>query len=166
MKRIAHAAAPLVALIASMLVSAQAKATPGAGFAPSPIVTGHFGTLNVNTAGDKTEKWGLVLKTLDDTDVGTVKLTVQPGGYSGWHLHPAPIYVTVTQGSIIWHDGSNPLCTPHTYGAGESFVENAYVIHNVENASNSSTAEFYATRVAPTGVAVTIDKPEPNNCSF
>lgn len=156
-------------LVASSFLVVPALATPGSNFAPAPIVNGHFGTLNENTAGDKTGKWGLHLKTLSDTDIGADRLTVQGGGFSGWHAHPAPVHVTVTQGSIIWYNGSNPLCTPHTYNAGESFIEDAYVVHNVVNASNSAVAEFVAIVIKPVGFvgpAFRLDRPKPNNCGF
>lgn len=71
------------ALVVSSLLVAPALATPGSNFAPAPIVNGHFGTLHVNTPGDKTDKWGLILKTLDNTDIGADRLTVQASGYSG-----------------------------------------------------------------------------------
>ena len=169
MKRTHHAAATAIAFIASALIAATATATPGSGFGLTPIVNGHFGTLNENTSSDKTGKWGLILKTLDDTDISADRLTVQPGGSSGWHAHPAPVHITVTQGSIIWYDGSDPLCTPHTYSAGQSFVEGAYRIHNVVNASNSATAEFVGIVIKPigyTGVAFRLDRSIPNNCNF
>jgi len=158
-----------IAAVCSVLASAPALATPGSGFAPSPIVNGHFGTLNENTASDKTGEWGMILKTLDDTDIGADRLSLQPGGYSGWHAHPANVFVTVTQGSIVWYDGSNPLCTPHTYSAGQSFIEKAYRIHDVRNASSSATAEFVAIVIKPVGFlgpAFRLDRTEPNNCNF
>lgn len=157
------------AALSSSLFVAPAGATPGSGFAPSPIVNGHFGTLNVNTADDKTGKWGLHLKTLDDTDIGADRLTVQASGYSGWHAHPAPVFVTVTQGTIIWYDGSDPLCTGHTYSAGQSFIESAYKTHNVKNASDSDGAEFVAVVIKPAGFvgpAFRLNRDKPNNCGF
>lgn len=158
-----------IALIASTVFVTPALATSGSGFAASPVVNGHFGTLNVNTADDKTGKWGLILKTLDDTDVGSDRLTVQASGYSGWHAHPGPVFVTVIQGSITWYDGSNPLCPAQTYSAGQSFVESAYRMHNVRNASSSSAAEFVAITIKPEGYhgpAFRLDRPQPNNCNF
>ncbi|WP_309611764.1 cupin domain-containing protein [Sphingomonas sp.] len=155
------------ALVATSVVSVSALATPGSGFAPSGVVSGHFGVLNINTADDKTGKWGLHLKTLDETDIATDKLTVQPGGSSGWHAHPSPVFITVTQGSITWSDGSNPLCTAHTYGVGQSFIEGAYVPHNARNASSSAVAVFFATTVKPAGFVgppFRLDRPKPNNC--
>ena len=156
-------------ILASSLMAGPALATQVSGFAPAPIVNGHFGQLDVKTVGDKVGKWGMILKTKDDTDIGADRLTVQPGGYSGWHSHPSAVYVTVTQGSIAWIDGSDPLCTVHTYSAGESFIENAGRIHNAKNASDSSAAEFVAVVIKPAGFvgpAFRLDEAKPNNCNF
>jgi quercetin dioxygenase-like cupin family protein len=163
MKALKLAAAGLI------VAGAPALPTPGSGFAPSPIVNGHFGTLNENTANDKTGQWGMILKTLDETDIGADRLTLQGGGHSGWHAHPANVFVTVTQGSVVWYDGSDPLCTPHAYSAGQSFIERAYRIHDVRNASGSASAEFIAIVIKPDGFpgpAFRLDRPEPNNCNF
>lgn len=150
-------------------VATPALATPGSGFAPSGIANGHFGKLQVNTAGDKTGKWGLILKTLDETDMGVDRLTIQPAGFSGWHAHPGPVFVTVTQGSVTWYNGSDPLCGATTYSAGESFIEPAYGVHNVANASMSAGAEYVAITIKPDGFvgpAFRLDRAEPNNCNF
>lgn len=160
--------AAAAALITSSSMVAPALATPGSGFAPSSIISGNFGTLNINTAGDKTGKWGLHLKTLDNTDISADRLTVQPSGFSGWHAHPSPVYVTVLQGSITWIDGSNPLCTGQTYTAGQSFIEGAYRIHNVRNASSSAEAVFVAITIKPAGFVgpqFRLDRDQPTNCS-
>jgi quercetin dioxygenase-like cupin family protein len=167
--RIVATSAGAATLIASSILVVPALATPGSGFTPAPIVNGHFGTLNENTSGDKTGKWGLHLKTLDDTDMGADRLSLQAGAYSGWHAHPAPVFVTVTQGSVVWYDGSDPLCTPHTYNVGESFIEGAYKVHDVRNGSDSAPAEYVAIVIKPAGFvgpAFRLDRPEPNNCDF
>ena len=157
-----------ISLIASSFFLSPALATGGSGFAPAPIVNGHFGTLNINTAGDKTGKWGLILKTLDSTDIGADRLTVQPQGFSGWHAHPAPVFVTVTQGTIEWYDDA--LCAAHTYTVGESFVEAPYRAHNVRNpaAPGGQVAEFVAVVIKPAGfvgASFRLDRDEPSSCS-
>ena len=161
--------AAAAALIASSIFVVPALATPSSGFAPSLIVSGNFGTLNMNTAGDKTGKWGLHLKTLDNTDIAADRLTVQGGGFSGWHAHPGPVFVTVTQGSITWFNGSNPLCPSRTFTVGQSFIEEAYVIHNARNASASAVAEFVAITIKPVGFVgppFRLNRDQPTNCSF
>lgn len=169
MNRIVRLAAVSATVVASIVSSGPAWATPGSGFAPSPVVNGNFGSLNVNTSSEKTDKWGLILKTLDDTDIGVDRLTIAAGGVSGWHAHPSPVFVTVTQGSVTWTDGSDPLCSSRTYNAGETFIEGAYRVHNVRNASNSAGAEYIAVVIKPAGFvgpAFRLDRAEPNNCSF
>jgi quercetin dioxygenase-like cupin family protein len=159
----------LILTTASLTISTPAAATPGSGFVPNPIVNGNFGTLSVNTAGDKTGKWGLIMKSLDDTDIGADRLAIQPGGVSGWHAHPGPVFVTVTQGSVTWYNGSDPLCGSRTYTTGQSFIEPAYGVHNVRNASNSASAEYIPVTVKPEGLdgpAFPHDRPMPNNCNF
>ena len=156
-----------IALLASPLALSPAHGTPGSGFQPSPVVNGHFGTLNINTAGDKTDKWGLHLKTLDDSDIGVDRLTVQPGGVSGWHTHPAPTFITVTQGTIEWFDAAT--CDATTYTAGESFIEPQYRAHNVRNpaAAGGQVAEFIAVVIKPVGFVgptFRIDRDLPSSC--
>ncbi|RST30892.1 cupin domain-containing protein [Sphingomonas ginkgonis] len=154
-------------LIAAALVNAPAWATPPSGVAPAPIANGHFGTLSVNTADDKTGHWGMILKTLDDTDVGVDRITIQPQGSTGWHAHPSPVFVTVTQGSIEWYDDA--LCTSHVYSAGQSFIEGAYRSHNVRNpaTAGSPPAEFVAVVIRPVGfvgLAFRLDRSTPSSC--
>jgi quercetin dioxygenase-like cupin family protein len=159
------------AAAAALIGSTVALATPGSGFSPSGVIVGHFGTFHLDSsalARDKDLKWSMILKTSDDTDVGTDKIDVAAGGSSGWHSHPSAVFVTVTQGSIVWTNGSDPLCPSTTYTEGQSFIEQAYVIHNVRNASNSATAQFFAQHINPTGTSgppFRIDVPtKPNNC--
>lgn len=153
-------------LLASTVIISPALATPGHGFAPSGIVTGHFGRLDVDSTWSP---WEMHLTASPDTDVGADKLTVQPGGESGWHAHPSAVFVTVTQGSIIWQNGADPLCPKHTYTAGQSFIEQAGASHNVRNASKTVGAEFIAIHINPTGTsgpAFRLDRARPNNCKF
>ena len=155
-----------LALISSMTCPEAALATPGKGFAPSGIVAGHFGTLDVDSVWSP---WEMHLTASPATDVGADRLTVQPGGESGWHAHPSAVFVTVTQGSIQWINGSDPLCPKHTYTAGQSFIEQAGVNHNARKASKTVGAEFIAIHINPTGTSgpsFRLDRARPNNCSF
>lgn len=155
-------------LIASPLFITPAFATPGEGFGVSLVANGQFGTIHENTPGEKTGKWGMILKTLDDTDVGVDRLTVQPQGFSGWHSHPAPVFVIVLQGTIEWSDSL--LCTPKVVTVGGTLIETAGRVHNVRNpaAAGGQVAEFIAVRMKPTSVvgpAFRVDAPLPNNCN-
>ena len=154
------------ALVASSLFAAAAMATPNKGVTPETIVTGHYGQIDVKTENNKVGHWGMMLRTKDDTDMGTDRVNVAAGGFTGWPAHPAAVFVTVMSGSIIWYNGTNPLCPAQTYTAGQSFIEDAFVIHNAANASSSAPAVFVAMHINPTGVPFRIDHPKPNNCKF
>lgn len=157
---------PITLLVSALALgcATPAAATPGSGFSVTPLANGHYGSIMELT--EKTDKWDLMVKTKGDTDVGTDGLSIAAGGYSGWHAHPAPVFVTVTQGSIVWYDGSNPICAPKTYSAGESFIEPAHRTHYVRNASSTETAAYTAVRINPTGVAFRQDRPQPSGCNF
>ena len=74
--------------------------------------------------------------------------------------------MTVTQGSIVWYNGSDPLCTGKPYSAGQSFIEDAYVTHN---ATSENGAEFIAIAIKPVGFpgpAFRLNRDKPNNCNF
>lgn len=149
--------------VALAAIGGTAAATPGSGFVPSGISNGHYGALDVKA--EKTDKWDLFVKSKDNTDVAVDMLTVAAGGQSGWHAHPAPIFVTVLTGTIQWFDGGDPLCSSRTYTAGQAFIEPAYRVHLARN-PGSTTATFTAVRLAPTGVPVRVDEAKPNNCNF
>lgn len=155
-------------------VIAPASATPGSGFAPTSIARGHYGALDVKAEKDSsTDKWDMQLKTKDDTIFNIDKLTVVPGGQSGWHAHPAPVFATVTLGEIQWYDGTDPLCGWKTLNVGDSFIEGAYEPHLVRNATGAP-AEFIAVSIAPAqaavpppaGIGFRLDRPKPTNCPF
>jgi len=155
--------ASAAALLASAIAT-PAFATPGSGISVVNLVNGHFGTLDIKTENNKVGHWGMILKTKDATDVGSDSLTLAGGGSTGWHSHPAAVMVTVVDGSINWYNGSNAMCPPTIYSAGQSFVEEAFVIHNAINASQGNQAKFIAIRINPTGVPFRIDQPKPGTC--
>lgn len=151
------------AAVAIFLASGVAVATPGSGFSNTPYPVGHFGTLDVKA--DKDNKWDLFLKTKDNTDIGVDRLSVAPGGQSGWHSHAGPVFVTVTVGSIVRYDGSDARCPSTTYRVGHTFVEDPNLTHLIRNASDSQPAEFVAIQMRPEGSAGRIDQPQPAHCN-
>lgn len=164
MKALNFTKAMTAMLAASSMIATPVFATPPSGLSVSAVVNGHFGPLSV-VPTDKTGTWDMLLKTHDDTDVGADSITLAGGGHTGWHSHPAAVFVTVVRGSIVWYDGGNPVCPGHHYNTGQSFTEGAGVIHNAVNASGSAEAQFIAVRINPTGVPFVADENKPTNCN-
>lgn len=154
--------AALVGVGASALIVIPALATPGSGFTPSPVSLGRLATVDVKAA--KTDKWDLFLKTKDNSDVGVDRLTVIPGGQSGWHTHAGITMITVISGEVRITDGLN--CSARSHRAGDSFIEPANRPHIVRNLSSSVTAELTAVQIRPAGTRPRIDAPAPEDCNL
>lgn len=157
--------------IALAVVGVPATATPGSGFAPSPLAVGVLAETMIRAENlDKAAKaanadhWDLMLKTGNDSTVGVDNISVQPGGFSGWHKHAGITVVTVASGQINWVDGVT--CTMKTYRAGDTFIEPAGRPHNVKN-PYGNTATFAAVQMRPVGTGPRIDVPvAPPNCNL
>ena len=48
------------------------------------------------------------------------RVTLTPGGYTGWHTHHGPLLVVVESGTLTHYESD---CSFETYGAGQAFVE-------------------------------------------
>lgn len=117
---------------------------------------------------DKTLDWVLRLEADQPIDVATQIVTFMPGGASGWHTHPGPVFVTVRTGTRTVYEGNDPTCTPHVFTAGTGAVEAATRKHShmVRN-ETSSIAEAVVTYMVPVGAnPLGTDLPNPGNCSF
>ena len=96
--------AAAVAILAAALIAAllalpreQATATPPSGTAAELLARGTIAQAgHVRVAGIK-------LATRGPIDVATVHVTFQPGGSTGWHVHPGPALVTVKTGQLTLH---------------------------------------------------------------
>lgn len=151
----------LVAATAFSLSPYAAFATPPSGFSRTELSTGLLGA--VDAKADKTDKWDLFLKTKDKSTLGLDRLTITPGGNSGWHTHAGITIVTVTDGEITWIDGV--ACSRRVYRVGESFVEAANRLHLVRNMT-ASDAVFTAVQLRPEGAGGRLDADAPSGCTF
>lgn len=81
-----------------------------------------------------------------------------PGGTTGWHVHPGPVFITVTKGSLTFFEYDDP-CTPHEVTAGQTFVDDGHG-HMVRNAGTGA-AQDISVITAPVGGAfrTNIDPP-------
>ena len=157
-RKILAFAAGTSALAFAAVQFAPALATPGSGFAPSPIVTGQFDPFHTISHKDaRWPSWDLLFRTKAPTDMGVDQLTVQVGGYSGWHTHAGPIYVTVKAGSVTWYDAA---CGARTFHAGDTYIEPSHSVHFVRN-EGSEIATLVAVAPRPRGAPGRIDAPEP-----
>jgi quercetin dioxygenase-like cupin family protein len=157
-RRFVAIAAASTALAFGAMQMAPAIATPGSGFVPGPIVTGQFNPFHTISHKDsRWPSWDLLFRTKADTDLGVDVLTVQPDGYSGWHSHAGPIYVTVKAGSVTWYDEA---CGARTFNVGDTYIEPAHSVHFVKN-EGDVVATLVAVAPRPRGAPGRLDADEP-----
>jgi quercetin dioxygenase-like cupin family protein len=102
MKRLAI----LIALLALVVSTGPALATPGVGIVSAPILA------------RGTNQTAQLVSTAANRDVVTTQLTLQPGATTGWHTHPGPVTVVVVAGTLsFWR---TPDCAKRTLEAGDS----------------------------------------------
>src|SRR5260370_27834175 len=88
------------------------RATPPSGLSLSLVGRATVPEFSVKRK-DKALDWAIRLDTDQPIDVATQVVTFQPGGFSGWHTHPGPVFFTVHTGTLTVYEGDDPTCTPH-----------------------------------------------------
>lgn len=127
-----------------------ALATPGVGFvgSPNPALRGTL-TDDVQLNSDR-----IKFQTKDATDVAVQKITIAPGGNSGWHTHPGFVLAVVESGSVTLTVG----CESNTYSVGQAFSETGTTPTIAHNASEGQTV-VRATYIVPKGMPTRLDVP-------
>jgi quercetin dioxygenase-like cupin family protein len=153
-------------IVGAVLISSSAHATPGCGVVSTnillPVQAGFFvdDSLDLRCKSQDFD-WDLKTKVKGDSDLYITENTFQPGGQVGWHTHPGPSLITVTQGTLTVYTDD---CTFQTYSAGESFTDlGCGDIHNIRNETGAE-ARSVAVQLVPHGAARRQDKPDPG-CS-
>ena len=88
-------------------------------------------------------------------DVTTLRITLPPAGTTGWHRHPGPGFMTVTQGAVTVYAND---CTKTTYAKGQSYVEVPGLVNLVRN-DGAEPAVFVGTFVVPSTASLRLDVP-------
>lgn len=92
---------------------------------------------------------------LDVTQVLTYKITIAPGGYTGWHQHGGPHMTIVASGALTYYD---PTCAAVVYPAGRSISDPGLDVHLMSNEGNVDTV-IYITELLPANGTFQIDVP-------
>jgi hypothetical protein len=122
------------------------------------------GTIQPFRIDDKTTHFKLKAKR--PIDVAVVGARLDPGGETGWHMHPAKSIVTVQPGSpdlrMVFVEDSE--CLTATFGAGQGFVHPAGP-HNFVNTSSTAPLNFGVAYFVPVGSALLTNIQPPPECS-
>ncbi|MFL5498694.1 MAG: cupin domain-containing protein [Gemmatimonadaceae bacterium] len=109
--------------------------------------------------------WHMEIKSKPAFDIAIQSIVFQPGGQSGWHRHPGPVFIQVVSGTMTFYESDDPTCTPIVRTAGQGYLDLGEHAHIARNESGSP-AQNVVTYFAPPGAALRIDASAPGNCSF
>lgn len=112
-----------------------------------------------------TGDWHVEVKAHPNLDLAVQQIVFQPGGQSGWHSHPGPVFIQVVSGTMTFYESDDPTCTPTVRTAGQGFLDVGEHAHIARN-ETGATATNVVVYLAPPGAALRIDQPNPGNCPF
>lgn len=132
MKRLVNFRVGAVALVLLGLASlvAAAVASPATGVTPTVLSRGTYDAFKVKSAPKGPIEFEAEAKPAIDVVVRRHDYLV--GSTTGWHRHPGPVLITVTQGELTYYEYDDPNCTPHVIEAGHGFVDDGsgHIVRN------------------------------------
>lgn len=147
--------------VAAIICSGLAWATTGSG--TSSTLVGPPATFE----GFKVKRtavngWEVEIEAKDGLNVATQTITFQPGGQSGWHTHPGPVFISVKEGTMTFYEED---CSATVLMAGQGFLDTGSHAHIARNESGSPAINVVTYFVPPRTSTLRIDAPQPPNCS-
>ena len=133
------------------------SAVPGAATPPSPGFSSQL-------LGRGTDTSDGTLPIRQGMDIVVSKITVVPGGSSGWHSHPGGAIVILQQGQLTLYTSVGNHCDITTYKAGQSFVERPGEVVDAVNTGSTNYIIFATFPGVPVGGSSRIDQPNPGTC--
>ena len=92
-------------------------ASPAVGVTPTLIGRGTYDPFKVKSDPGSLVEFDAKAKSPIDIVVRTHDYA--PGGSTGWHTHPGPVFITVLQGTVTFYEVDDPTCTPTVVSAGQ-----------------------------------------------
>jgi hypothetical protein len=171
--------AALAGALTLTIVSAGCDGTATEAATPAPLFTLSSGSqstlLGRATFADPSDPtfkvkrisgdWHAEVKATPNLDIAVQRIVFQPGGQSGWHRHPGPVFIEVVTGTMTFYMSDDPTCTPMVRSAGQGYLDVGEHAHIARNESGAP-AENIVVYLAPQAAALRIDAPDPGNCPF
>ncbi len=150
----------LVALAAFVAIS---MASPPSGVTPTLLARGTYDAFKVRS--DPRGPIEFKAKSKAPVDVVVRRHDYAPGGTTGWHTHPGPVFVTVTKGQVTFYEYGDRTCTPHVVSAGEGYVDSGS--GHLGRNETGQPAQDVSVIIAPVGGAFRGELAAPSpNCGF
>ena len=161
---IVGATALVVVLVTLASLVGVTMASPAMGVQPTLLARGAYEDFRVKSVKGSPVEFDVKAKSVVDVVVRRHDYAV--GSHTGWHSHPGPVFITVTEGTLTYYLYDDPTCTPHVVAKGSGFVDDGRG-HMVRNESGQP-AQDVSVIIAPPFPAPfrgELDAPNPN-CGF
>jgi hypothetical protein len=108
----------ILTVIGLAVITLASQAT---GVTPTVLARGTYEGFKVRSA----QEGGIDFKAESKNAVDMVvrEHVYAPGGSTGWHTHPGPVFISVKQGTLTFYEYDDPTCTPHTVSAPYGYVD-------------------------------------------
>jgi hypothetical protein len=164
----------VLVLVGVAVYAGNVLATQSQAFSSTTLAKATFGEIDSHVVAEP--GWQEKIKTHGDSDLYVQQNTWDPSACdnkcvpnSGWHTHPGPSLVIVTQGTVTEYDGDDPTCTPHAYSATgtNAFIDiGGGAVHIIRDESGA-VAKTTVIQLIPAGAQRRQDvTPAPGNCPF
>jgi quercetin dioxygenase-like cupin family protein len=140
----------LMTAVGALLGAGIAAATPPSGVSRNELAKGTI-----------TEP--VSIQTSSPSDFYVQQVTIQPGGYSGFHTHPGAEVTAVKAGTVTLFDMRDPECKPRTISAGGALYVPGGTVHAARN-DGKDPVELYVTYILPAGKPVRAEADKPAKC--
>ena len=159
----------LVAVAAAMLLLALSalvavtQASPPSGVTPTVLARGTYDKFKVKSAHHGPIDFKAKAKA--PIDIVVRRHDYLPHSSTGWHAHPGPVFITVTQGQLTFYEADDPTCTPHVVSVGQGYVDSGH--GHIGRNETDQPAQDVSVITAPVGGVFRSELPAPNpNCGF
>ena len=136
----------IIGLAAVLAISGGiAAATPSGGYVARALGSTTIDSLSIQPSGESVALF--------------VRATIEPDGTTGWHSHPAHVFVLVRDGRVAVRDGHT--CTRTIYTEGDVFVETPGHVHKAINVGDEQVVLLATFVGLPPNTPPTTDEANP-----
>lgn len=108
----------------------------------------------------------LACRSAGSCETAVQRVTIRPGGHTGWHTHPGATWVAIAEGEGTLYNAGESGCPGHKFGANSGFYQTQDDIHTLRNeaAANLVLYAFYALPANTPNTAIRTDQALPSSC--
>jgi hypothetical protein len=138
------------------------RASSASGVTPTLLARGTYWPFHVKTDSHSLIDFEAKAKT--DVDFVVRQHDYAPGGYTGWHAHPGPVFITVVKGTLTFYEADDPTCSPTVVTEGHGYVDTGR--GHIGRNETGQPAQDISVILAPVGMPFRTELDPPGNCPF